>query len=563
MAGLILVEFLLFRHYLHREVVWAYPQYTDQVAYLSQAYETYESMKSRGIVRAIAAQPPIAQGALMPVQAGLFFFVAGPSRQSALDLNFIYFALLQCGLVGTVRWLAGRWDVAWIALGLLLSAGTPFLGAGGIADFRMDFIAFCLYGLLLCAVIRSRVLADWRWAPAVALVGAVLIGFRFIAAVYVAGALGLLAVVFIARLFSRDAPTRHDSRRRLAALLIAGAILALLVAPLLWANRNAIHDYYWVNHVTGAEKEVRAAEVGANEWAAALMYYPRSLLTRHAGFAFLATAGAILIGAALVRLGGERVRAGSVARSEEGTTGSKRETTPLDTYPLSLAWAASGAFLIVPLAALTMDVSKSPVVADVMVVPLVWLVILAGLTLLRGRFPSRPTPLAFALGFAAIASIGWGVRTQVAAYSADRFMSQHRRAVQTIARLYDDMAAETRWRGWPDIGVFCNSIDDCLNGQIATVLTYERHRYLLHAGDMSMTVLAIPEEDVFRQIAASHFVILSLRPSPPGAFDYPFNQELDALRPRVEAVCQRDMTEVGHYPIFGSDVRLFVRRAPR
>lgn len=238
----------------------------------------------------------------------------------------------------------------------------------------------------------------------------------------------------------------------------------------------------------------------------------------------------------------------------------ERGATPLAEYPLALAWGAVGAFFVVPLVALTLDVSKSPVVADVMVGPLAWLVILGMLALLRGRFPSRPTPWAVALGFAAVASIGWGVRTQAAAYSADRFMSQHRRGARAIGRLYDDLAAEARRRGWSDVGVFCNSIDDYLNGQIATVLTYERHGYLLHAGNTSLTVLAIPEQEVFRQIAASQFVILCHRTVPSDSFDYPFNRELDAMRPRVEAVCRRDRTEIGHYQIFGNEVRLFVRR---
>ena len=562
-AALIVVEFLFFRHYVRREVAWAYPPNTDQVAYLNEAYETYESMKSLGTVRAIQALPPIPQGALMRIQAGLFFLVAGPSRASALDLNFIYFAMLQCAMVWAVRWLSGRWDVGWVALGLLLSAATPFLGAGGIADFRMDFIAFCLYGMLLCVVIRSGVLSDWRWAPAVALFAAALIGFRFIAAVYVGGVMGLLALLFAARFFSRNPVVRRGAVRRSAALLVAGAMIALLVAPLLWANRNAIHDYYWVNHVSGAEKQVRAAEVGASGWATALMYYPRSLVWGHAGPAFLALAGALLLGAALGRVA---FKIGQVA-SPEGHTAApavaERRADLLDDRPLSLAWIASGVFLIVPLVALTLDVSKSPVVAGIMVGPLVWLVILGVVTLLRGHFPSRATPLAFALGLAALASVGWGVRTQAAAYSRDRSMSRHRRDVQEVTRLYDDLSAEARKRGWSDVGVFCTSISDCLDGQLASVLAFERHGYILHAGDLTTTVLEIPEPDVFRQIAVSEFVILSRRVGPPPLYDYPFNLELEAMRPRVESACERDMIEIGRYRIYDREVRLFVRRSSR
>jgi hypothetical protein len=632
-GALLLIEFLLFRHYLHREVLWAYPPNTDQVGYLSEAYDTYESMKSRGIVRALEALAPIPQGALMRVQAGVFFLVAGASRESALDLNFAWFAIFQCAIVWAVRWLAGRWDGAWAALGLLLSAATPFLGPGGIADFRMDFIAFCLYGSLLCVVIRSGVFANWRWAPAIALMAAALIGFRFIAAVYVGGALGCLGLLFVVRLFSRDAIVRRTAVRRCSSLLLTIAIIALLVAPMLWANRAAIHDYYWVNHVTGPEKQVRAAEAGASGWAAALAYYPRSLLWGHAGPAFLLLAGALLLGATLVRLtsnplmGGNKMasrlscslslreRAGvrgncgnlpgcsevfpgfpspqpargqsPIPLASHGGRGSKtaspvgetlsapdaipggdtaaaeRRSSPLDHGLLSLAWAASAAFLLAPLVVLTLDISKSPVVASIMVGPLAWGLMLGITTMLRGRFPTRPTLLAFALGLAALAAVGWGVRTQAAAYSRDRFMSQHRRDVRQIERLYDDVATESRRRGWNDVGVFCTAKTDCLDGQLATVLAFERHGQVLHAGDLTTTVLEIPEPEVFRQIAASHFVILARRLGPPPPFDYPFNKELEAMRPRVQAVCERDMTEIGRYRFYGREVRLFVRRESR
>ncbi|HZU36936.1 MAG TPA: hypothetical protein VFA18_13540, partial [Gemmataceae bacterium] len=115
---LLLVQFGMFRQFALREVVWSYPAYNDQLAYLEQSYQTYEKILDHGLIDGVLEGMGIhfghlrmnAAGATLHVQAAVLYLLTGPSRMSALTLNFLYFAMLQVVLVATVRWLTGRWS---------------------------------------------------------------------------------------------------------------------------------------------------------------------------------------------------------------------------------------------------------------------------------------------------------------------------------------------------------------------------------------------------------------------------------------------------------------------
>src|SRR5690348_2934326 len=157
--------------------------------------------------------------------------MTGASRLSALSLNFIYWAAFQLVLVATLRWLTGRWSATFMGWGLLLTTITPFFETGGsLFDFRLDFIAFCLFGIFLCVVIRSGVFADWRWSALAGLAAAVLGTFRFITLAYLLGifvAFGiLLSVQWVIRW--RDLPGQQAVQRRIRGMIVAGLVIALV-----------------------------------------------------------------------------------------------------------------------------------------------------------------------------------------------------------------------------------------------------------------------------------------------------------------------------------------------
>jgi hypothetical protein len=323
----------------------------------------------------------------------------------------------------------------------------------------------------------------------------------------------------------------------------------ILAGPVLWSRRSAIHDYYVVNHVTGAEKEVRAAETGTTRFWDALVYYPINLSHVHAGALFFIPVVAVFLFAIFVAV---RLKS---ATSEVAV---QAHSPP---FPWRLALVFVAASLLIPLAILTSDVSKSPVVGGILVAPLLWIVMLGivGLTKTsRQKGFRRSIETAFAV--VAVLVVAFGLTVQARKYSQNRWMSHHRRGVENVTALCDLIASHANTAGWRDIAVFNDSAADYLNVQNIEVLTYERHGYILQAGDQFSSLLEVPPQQVFDLLADSHFAILSHRVWPPPAYDYPIDVELERVHPQLEAFCRREMTQIGHYRIFDREIDVFMRR---
>src|SRR5262249_20391912 len=250
-------------------------------------------MLSDGFFRGVrfGLRRPIANGLLLHVQAAVLCVLFGPSRLTALSLNFLYFAAFQTVLFAVLYRLTQRWSVAFLGLGLLLTALSPHSPAGGLLDFRIDCIAFSLFGILLCTVVRSGFFSSLRWSLAVGAVALLLVLFRFLTSVYLAGILGAWWLFTAARwVLSRDPGQRTQLRRQLLGGVLAGAVLAAVAGPVLVWKRQLLWDYYVVNTIIGEDKDLRAKEFGVVSRADFYLFYARSVRDVHAGTYFLALA---------------------------------------------------------------------------------------------------------------------------------------------------------------------------------------------------------------------------------------------------------------------------------
>ena len=366
---LLALQLGLFSQYAQREILWAYPGMFDQATYLVMDYTLYRDVLQSGIVPALGhfLQQSHPTGVMMPLQDAALHFFIGPGRMPDLLLNFGYFALLEGVLFHTVRWLTGRPVLGWVACGLLMMQQTAFVEAGGMFDCRIDFIAYCLYGVFVCLLVRSDGLREKRWLAAAAGGGLLLVSFRFIAFAYLLGfAVTLFTALLGWRLLwrgrLRDRLVVVQAMRRIAAL--AGGLVACGGAVIAF-NWRYIHDYYVVGHLTGNEKHIRAAEMGVTNLAGHLTYYFASLWSDHLGALFI-VAWAVLA-------------AGGVAA---GLAGLRREPVPATARPNACRgeWLVQlltvCASLFAPWFILTLDESKSPVVANVLSVPVTLLLFL-------------------------------------------------------------------------------------------------------------------------------------------------------------------------------------------
>jgi hypothetical protein len=546
---LLALEWALFAQYARRDIVWAYPTSYDQSQYLAGAYETYETILAKGLGPGLwdAAARRAPQGMMLRPQAGLLFLLTGPSRLGALSLNFAYFALLQGTLAGTLLALSRRWAVALFGVGLLLAATTPFSWPGGMADFRLDFLAFCLFGVFICLVVRARVFEDWGWSLAAGSAGALLVLFRFLCMVYLGGILGVTFLFLAVALWlgRRDAAVRGRRLRRLGGLAIAGAVLLALTLPVLWHNRSAIYDYYGVGHVLGPEKLIRAREFGADGLWARLLYYPRSLAGRHLGTAFLVL-GALTVLAALP--------AAWVLRRRVSSPG------PVDGRATGLFLAAC---LLVPLTALTLDVGKSPVVGNVLAAPAVWLVLLPVL-LLTASLPAGagPRPLRWGLAVLAVLGVGTGVWTQFQGFSEASPLRRCRADAEQVVRLFDAIARYSGEVGWAAPRISVDAQHDYTYPLAAAPLAYERHHLLLEPQARLGGIFAVTEDEAVRAVLDSDFVVLTTHTElGESASPYPFDRSMQEVRPRLAALCRERFVPLQRFHFYWTDVVLYARPA--
>ena len=157
MACLRLGAEVSFLCYVHLQVAPYYPQVFDQLSYMSATTQLLDNFSRRGLAALI--QPflsPMPTGITYPLQGALAQLVLGPSRAALLTVNLIYFLAVQLCLFLTVRRALGAPQPAWVALALFIGCVGIFKTAGGIADYRIDFAAMCLFGIWVCTLSWTR-----------------------------------------------------------------------------------------------------------------------------------------------------------------------------------------------------------------------------------------------------------------------------------------------------------------------------------------------------------------------------------------------------------------------
>jgi hypothetical protein len=304
--------------------------------------------------RLFARTDILVSGIALPIEGTLLSLIFGQGRLSLLHVNFIAFAILQVFVFYVARFVWGGRTYGYLALGLTLCQVTAWFWGGGLLDFRMDFVAYCLFGIWVCAVLRSSLFMSIRWAFAAGLIAAFLVLHRFLTIVYLLGvSVGFAAIcVGIAFLLRRDTDLVVRCKHRLFNMGLSLGTLLIVTTPIL--NWKAICDYYVAAHVFSNEKNVRATQVGIHDLAGHLFFYPRSILVDHLGSIFLWASGVAIAGGAAARL---------LDRSRENESFAQDgERALLESIFLLCS-------IVVPVVVLTADIAKSPIVGGIVGVP--------------------------------------------------------------------------------------------------------------------------------------------------------------------------------------------------
>jgi hypothetical protein len=519
----LIVEAVIFYAHVQIQIAPNYPQVFDQLNYMGATQDILRDFHTRGF--AALAQPflsPPPTGITYPVQGALAVLVLGSSRASLLTVNWIYFLAAQTAIFFTMMRSRNDAAAAWLSLSVFVACDGLFRRSGGIADYRIDFAAMCLFGVWICLLVKADQFSSRKYSVLAGLAAAALILMRFITAAYV----GPIMVALFGWLIFRH---RSDEnwRPRIINYSISGAVIAALAAPALVAAIGPINNYYIAGHIKGDEPAIRAAEFGVSDLSGHLTFYPQALANYQIG-----SVGVILIVIALVA-----TALGLARRS------GNRPNAVFETFLAAVA-------TLLPMVILTMDVSKSPVVAGVVIVPSVLLVMFCWRSAVLTAFSRRAVQLA--VSFYMI--IGFGAFLAHASSPSSEFSAADLAEVKRLNLVIASQGGET-----PRLAF--DRLTDYLNAY--TVRFYLRESDELsgrtepHYSETLAGIFPVKPADAIGAVETSDIVVLSdqrLKRS-----QLPFDQSIEQIWPVIDRYAQSNLRLLTTGKIDDIAYRIFVR----
>src|SRR6266436_2082609 len=535
------VEAMIFYVHVARDIAPFYPSNFDQLSYYIATYDLISAFHARGpsVIVDELLQPNSATGTTFVLQGALLSLIGGENRTAILSINLVYLLALQFVFFVVIRTRTGRTDLAWIAMALLQSLSTLFNGAGGIYDYRIDFSAFCLYGIWSCSFLRTR------RTLLVAALGILLVYSRFFTIIYVGGVLGTLLAINTYGIWRNPSPyLTAVAARRIRNILLSGTIIAVVCGARLFLSRAAIYDYYVVGHVLGEEKFIRAHELGLYTIADHLFYYPKSILEKHVGLLTLLMAGAL---------------AGWSLWSDRVTT------SELFTRPRRFRqeFITLGLAILIPVAFLTINVSKSPVVGGIVAVPIVLAMVLFGAAV----WP-RGGPLELAPSWARMLP-ALAMAISLTAFVSKGLSSKHlpaRADLERITILNKTIASYAADNNLTRLTMSSDRVVDYQNAATPKLFSIEMlHRNLdidPRFGHSVYGIFATSREDALRLFADSDVIVLTDAVTD-RSYPYPMNTKIKEYWDELWEWTNQNRALLFSTEIYGIPYRVFVRPLPR
>lgn len=540
---LFIFELTIFINYVNNEIIPYYPSGHDQASYLATCYNCYTKVLQTGYSELFKIYNP--NSLLFVPQTVLFFLIFGANRLVALMINFLYFLLLQIFVLQTVKSITGRYSISFLFLGLLLSVNTPFFWTGGLVDFRIDFIAFCLYGIFTCCVIRSNLFVDKKWSFLAIFFASLLVLTRLIAFTYIFAIFSSLLVYFLVEVYLLKSNHSNTFKVRIKNSLIAFFILSFLLSVILYFQWEQIYNYYVVGHLIGNEKAIRAQEAGATNIYRHLMYYPHSLLKNH-----ISSLARTLMGS-LLFLG---------VVSYIYCKFSKKNILNLDKKIKLYDWQEICIFLVIsivfPFFILTTDQSKSPIVIGILLIPCLFIFLLL-LLYFFDNFSSILTGRSSILILSTIVfSLGLNHFTSFFLKHGKVFYIQN---VLEISKMYDDIG---NYFSKNNSKIIFSSDKVTDYNQFLTLLAnyYERHHILLNGETTKLggSIFSISKEEAINTLKRSNVFIVNMD-SYKDKSPFPFDHDLEKIRPILINIAQTEFLTLNDYYFHGAKYRVYVK----
>lgn len=557
-------QFFAMTGYAHREIVPGPALGGDQVSYLFSVYEAaalgLDQGWLAGLRRLIDGAP--AAGVGLQVIAYPLQLWLGIGRDHALLPNLAAFAFLPLLAVLAL----GRRDLPFGAVlalaGFWLAIRSMYGVLGGPLDFRLDFFGLALFAVIWALAWRSAAFTRPRVCLLLALAAALLVVTRLIMFVHLAatGALLLLAFLLLPGLRRRLTPP-GAAWGPLAGMLATGAMTALAAAPLLVLLWPRIWDYYFVGHVFGAEKDVRAAMAGFHSQLETLGFYPYEFW-----YTQLGTAAAGIL-KKLLTLGAAALVADRLWRPLSRRLGLAVPLAALHPGPLALLsappvlWALMLVLASIagPYVTLNLDLQKSWVVGNVFIVPAAALVVLSVLAVdaaARRRLPPRAALLVpTVLGL--LAALWPGVSYQRQILSQPSEITARGADFAERDRILAAISAVASAEKPKEPFLFVDHIGE-LDGLQMELSHLERYGRPLGLRRMLAQIFEVEPATLWKTLPDADFLILRAQPVPT-AGNFPFDLQMARLNAELRAFCDGHCRKLGEFHCFNMPLAVYAR----
>ncbi len=548
LLALVAFELLLFVVVYSREIAWYPPLNYDQAAFLSESYHAQELTLSQGLSglwRAFwsGGHP---SGVAMPIEGAVFGVLFGGTRLPQLFVLFLAFSMLQIIGFSVAHAVWRRREYGYLFVGLILCQITAWFWAGGLFDFRMDFFAYCFYGIWTCAVVRSDLFLDRRWAIGCALLGSILVLNRFLAIAYLVGISAGTAVIFVIVLFVRHADAEFvlRMRRRLSNIGISIGLLVLITAPILIRNWPAIHAYYIIGHGVSDEREVRAREVGVHDLIGHLLYYPNSIIRDHWGSIFICACAITIIAAIVFRL---------LNRQRKTDNGGSFGTP--ESALLQIVFLIGAIFG--PLLVLTTDVAKSPVVGGIIGIPTALFVVSLAATIGPNQREALSPGAQKCLLAVSVLIFATGLFNFVSHATRHFPQSDRRLYFHQLTDLDNWLVGYAADRGWKDPKISFDTISGDFFAPAITATGYERsHRLIDFHTLLGGNIMGVDRTEALSYLAQSDFVVLT---NAPKRGVYPFYERISQYWDLLKAWVDKNMIKTRTIALDDLTATIYVR----
>lgn len=573
LIAVFVTEWVLFKTFVLREMAWSPFLNGDANWYLGHSYVVYDSLMNTWRIPSGFLTDP--SGFMVFLASSVLYLFFGASRLTALSTNFIFYILWQGSMFCAVRYMTKSKAIALTMLGLCLAVAIPFQGDKthpmlNIMEYQRDFIAFCLFGVFLTAVLFSNTFSKTKQSLIAGAIAGFTITFRYAMFFHIVGiylsALAFLFLIFLIKKIRRGSIDLYKTRI-LNGIFSLLAMSAVCGYPIFLA-RGALYHHYFAGKLVGPKDTdfIKLYQQGVHDFVQQLLYYPRMLLGHGLGefFFFASLVVCFFILAFIVTSLFFKWRSQKWALSDPAPS--------YGLFPFSLFLFIA---ILVPLGLLTAYPVRSGNVGLLITAPSV-LVIYVFFTLFLNTFdiPGKRS-LTVLKVLMAVGILSLGMSYQVKHYSTVSLCTHNKKDYLEVAELYDDIIAVSKRARLkqPRISVSFmeNYVLGC--GEAITAYQYEHKGELFRVtqklgSDVGAT---IKKEDALNLIRESDIVLLSAREEPLESRDplhtdplssgmalTPFSISIQKIRPELKAELDKNFTKEGKYRIFNREIVMYL-----